>query len=394
MAQGLDLSRYLLLPEMKLRQVRSGPGGFLIEVVKIRPEFEICPHCAKPTSISYGRRWVQVRDEPWRSRQVTLKIQKRRYYCKPCRRTFMEPVPGIWPKRRTTQRFRQALRFACSRYSNLSQVRRDFKCSSSLVYNAYYEQLAVKLKEYQPPWPKAVGVDEHFFSRAPGYTQFTTVFADLTKSRLREAVLGKDKKTVMAQVSHIKGREQVKWAVIDMSDTYRSLVRELFPAARIVADKFHVLRLASPLLLKERKQIAGFKKDLPTRRLLLTSRERLEYWQCDKIDRYLADKNKLRELYWFKERLHTFYRTKQPRVASRSIDDLIARAKGSEFEELHRLGRTLHRWRTEILNYFESRLTNARTEAFNNTGKLVMKRAYGYKNHKNYRLRLLSACLR
>ena len=34
----------------------------------------------------------------------------------------------------------------------------------------------------------------------------------------------------------------------------------------------------------------------------------------------------------------------------------------------------------------------ARTEGFNGKAKLVIRRAYGYKSFRNYRLRLLSAC--
>jgi transposase len=45
-----------------------------------------------------------------------------------------------------------------------------------------------------------------------------------------------------------------------------------------------------------------------------------------------------------------------------------------------------------ILNYFESRLTNARAEGFNNKAKLIKRRAYAYRSFENYRLRLLSAC--
>jgi transposase len=41
---------------------------------------------------------------------------------------------------------------------------------------------------------------------------------------------------------------------------------------------------------------------------------------------------------------------------------------------------------------FEGRLTNARTEGFNNVAKQVQKRAYGFKNFNNYRLKLLYAC--
>jgi transposase len=60
--------------------------------------------------------------------------------------------------------------------------------------------------------------------------------------------------------------------------------------------------------------------------------------------------------------------------------------------EIKTLRRTLLKWRNEILAYFETRLTNGRTEGFNNLAKLVQKRAFGYKNFRNYRLRVLTAC--
>lgn len=393
MAYGNDLSRFLLLPELKLLKTSYHKRSIVFEVEKARKAFEICGRCASQSRISYGRRLVRVKDEPIRGRQIILVIKKRRYFCKPCKKPFVETIPGVWPKRRTTQRYRAALLYACQHFSNLSQVGRDFKCSPSLVYKVFYEQLELKLRMYQPPWPQAVGIDEHFFSRKSGFTEFTTVFADLRKSRLREAVHGKAKKSVLEQVSHIDGRSDVKWAVIDMSDTYRSLVRELFPNANIVADKFHVLRLLNGALIKERKNIAGFKQDLKTRRLLLTNRSKLDYFKRSDIDVYLRNKPLLKELYEFKERLHTLYRTKGTDRARRALDDLILIAKMSFSGEVQKLGRTLKNWRNEILNHFECGLTNARTEAFNNTGKLVQKRAYGYRSHKNYRLRLLSACL-
>ena len=60
--------------------------------------------------------------------------------------------------------------------------------------------------------------------------------------------------------------------------------------------------------------------------------------------------------------------------------------------ELKTLRRTLMRWRTEILAYFATGLTNGRTEGFNNKAKVVKRRAYGYRSFRNYRLRLLNAC--
>jgi transposase len=64
----------------------------------------------------------------------------------------------------------------------------------------------------------------------------------------------------------------------------------------------------------------------------------------------------------------------------------------SSLPEVQTLRNTLMRWRREVLAYFLCRLTNARTEGFNGKAKLVIRRAYGYKSFRNYRLRLLSAC--
>jgi transposase len=59
---------------------------------------------------------------------------------------------------------------------------------------------------------------------------------------------------------------------------------------------------------------------------------------------------------------------------------------------LDMLRNTLMRWRREVLAYFLCRLTNARTEGFNGKAKLVIRRAYGHKSFRSYRLRLLGCC--
>lgn len=46
------------------------------------------------------------------------------------------------------------------------------------------------LRNHKTPWPTVLGIDEHFFSRRQGYTEFTTVFCDL-KKRLALKMLGK-----------------------------------------------------------------------------------------------------------------------------------------------------------------------------------------------------------
>jgi len=71
---------------------------------------------------------------------------------------------------------------------------------------------------------------------------------------------------------------------------------------------------------------------------------------------------------------------------------LTERMSRSTLPEIQTLRRTLLKWKEEILAYFYTRLTNGRTEGFNNKAKLVKRRAYGYRSFRNYRLRLLNAC--
>jgi transposase len=178
-----------------------------------------------------------------------------------------------------------------------------------------------------------------------------------------------------------------------MSDGYRSLISEHFPNAQIIADKFHVLRLLTPAINKHRVAVMGDDRKNPVRRLLLRNRNKLLYYERDAVDRWLKDKPDLREIYYAKEALHSFYRTKGMRRASLALTRLTDVLAKSKLPELKRFRRTLVSWRKEILAYFENRLTNARTEGFNNVAKLVQKRAYGYRSFENYRLRLLNACL-
>jgi len=204
---------------------------------------------------------------------------------------------------------------------------------------------------------------------------------------------GKVKGELIAQIENIGGRDGVKNAIIDMSDGYRSLIKEHFPNATIIADKFHVLRLLTPAINKHRVALSGDQRRNPVRRLLLRNRCKLLYYERDALDRWLRDKPDLKEIYYAKEALHSFYRTKGVERAARALTRLTDLLAKSTLPEIKRFRRTLVSWRKEILAYFEKRLTNARTEGFNNVAKLVQKRAYGYRSFENYRLRLLNACL-
>ena len=125
--------------------------------------------------------------------------------------------------------------------------------------------------------------------------------------------------------------------------------------------------------------------------LLLRNGFKLEYFERKALWMWLDHHSKLKEVYFYKEALHQLYRTKGIKRAKRALENLIKEMAYSTLPEIKTLRNTLRKWKNEILNYFENRITNARTEGFNNVAKLYQKRAFGYKSFENYRLRLLNA---
>ena len=388
-----SLARFVLLPELRLiGQKHLQPATNIYIAQKERPKHEVCPRCATPATAYYDKRTVTVRDEPLRNNHVKLVIHKHRFWCKKCKKPFTEPIVGVMPGRRTTQRYRRSLMKACEDFTDLSRVRKTYQCSTALVYKILYEQLELKWREYQYSWPKKVGIDEHFFRRQQGRAQFATVLTDLTNKRVKELCFGKRGEEIFSQLLHVEGRHEVRLVCMDLAEVYRKFSINYFPNARIVADKLHVLRLLSPYLLKERRAISGSNITGLGRRLLLGPSWKLDYFEKRVVWERLKDFPKLNELYWWKESLHKLYRTKGRVRAERALEAMITQAKTSSLKEVQTLGRTLKSWKEEILNYFDYRITNATTEGFNNVAKVVQRRAYGYKSFRNYRLRVLSAC--
>lgn len=389
------LTHFILLPELKLtRIVIENQFQARYECQKQRQK-EYCPRCATPSQSTYDHRRVRVKDAPIRGIGQVLVIRKRRLWCRPCRRPFTEPVPGIGKGKRHTERFVAALHWACENYVDLKRVRQAFHCSSGYLYHQYYKHLERKTREWLSyEWPRTVGIDEHSFRRNPqhGHTEFVSMVVDYDHRRVRELVYGKTGAALSEALKDIPGRERVKNVIIDLCDPFKNFASEFFPDARIIADKFHVLRLLTPALLRRRKEIAGTRADLRAKKLLLMSGHKLGYHRRYALLSFLSHYPEMRELYEWKERMHRFYRITDYLRASRAHRALVDDMAWSNLPEIKTLRRTLIKWKEPVLNYFLTKLTNARTEGFNNKAKVVKRRAYGYRSFRNYRLKVLTAC--
>lgn len=390
-----DLIQGLLLPELILLSATKISFSSRLWIARKQPKGAVCTKCATLSLTRYDKRKVNLIDQPVHGKQIILQVYKHRYYCKTCKRPFTEPLPGVLPKRRTTQRFRTQVYWACENFADLKKVCKAYRCSSGFVYKAYYEQLSLRIRKNQNyPFTSLIGIDEHVFGRKKGFSkrEFVTMIVDHNNRRLRQVALGKSHEQLWNQLEQIPGRENVKLVTLDLSDSYKSFVKGFFPNAQIVADRFHVQRLFNPILHQARIEITGNKRKNPARILLNKNRSNLKPYERSALDRWLAVHPKIKEVYEFKETMARLYRIRGVRRAEYAIDRLIQCLGQSQNALLITLKNTLTRWKQEILNFFRFRLTNARVEGFNNVAKVIKRRAYGFRSFENYKLRLLNAC--
>jgi transposase len=388
-------SKMVLLPELKLlNQWQQNKFRNHYKCVK-ESEFEVCPHCAVKCFSVHDRRWVKVQDQPIRGAGVTLHVLKRRFRCSSCKKVFTEPLNGVRKGFRTTGRFRRGLKWACENFRDLKRVQKAYSCSAGLCQTVFYEQLEVKLRErIDNCWGKKLGIDEHTWRKRHGgkrQTEFASMIVDHDRKRVAEVVNGKTVQALKEALDYIPGRERVEEVTIDMCDPFKKFVREFFPNAKLTADKFHVLRLTNPIINKARTEITGDQRSNPIRKLLLRNRHNLEYFEKAALDKWLNEYTKVKEIYWFKEALYQLYRTKGYDRAARALTNLTDRMALSNLTEIKKLRRTLMKWRTEILQYFISGLTNARVEGYNRVAKGEQYSSFGVRSFINYRLRLLNA---
>lgn len=160
------LSRFLVLPQLEIKDIRSERGYALLFELRSTTKDAVCRRCPTLCKSVYDHRQVRIKDAPLRNGLVLLVVWKKRYWCPNCKKPFTEILPGIKQHSRHTERFKDAVYQACEKFMSLKQVVKTFRCSSDLVYKIFYEALRRKEKERQSPWPKVIGLDEHSFRRA------------------------------------------------------------------------------------------------------------------------------------------------------------------------------------------------------------------------------------
>jgi len=252
---------------------------------------------------------------------------------------------------------------------------------------------------------RALGVDEHSFLAAN--RQHRTIYATSLVDLDRRVVIDLFEGKSAARLRKWCSRRPKSWlggvkvVALDLTDTYRSGLSPHLSHARHVADPFHVTRVANRTVDTVRRRVQneqlghrGRKEDplFKIRKLLLMGAERLDEQGRERMLLGLRVGDPADELLaaWLaKESVRDVYLTADPAEAAVLLDKAIIACRADDVPEIASLGRTLARWREEILNHHRTGASNGPTEGMNFCAKQVKRAGRGFTTFKNYRLRVL-----
>jgi transposase len=392
-------------------------GGELELLVETTAQLVGCPECGA-VARAKDRRPTWVRDLPIGGRPVVLCWWKRIWCCPHplCeKRTWTELHPAIGPRAVLTERARQ---WAFTQVGDHDVSVAETAATLGVAWATVWTQVERRGRpliddpgRLDPPSAPvtAVGVDETAFLRATGQhpTQYATGIADLTPgrpARLLDVVEGRSGPVLADWLADREPswRQRVRTASLDPFRGYATALTAQLPDAVRVLDPFHVVKLGLTCLDEIRRRVqqeqTGHRGQVGdplygVRRLLRRRQDRLSTKAAGRLQAGLiaGDPDGEVSLAWtIAQDLMALYRLTNPTTAGEHATTLIADLRECPIPELARLGRTLYTWRVELLAHFNHpAVTNGPTENLNLKIKNTKRRARGFRNFNNYRLRLL-----
>ena len=202
----------------------------------------------------------------------------------------------------------------------------------------------------------------------------------------------------------LKVRQKVQFITMDMSGAYIPLARKLFPNAKIVLDRFHIIQHLGRAFLKTRITIMNQfdKKSLPYRALknhwrLFQKDSRklsLNSFYSKTFRQTLSPHEVVGKTLDFSEELTNYYTLYQLlffHFQEKRVDEffeLIEENMSKVNHYFQTVFRTFLRHRQYIKNALETDYSNAKLEATNKLIKDIKRLGFGFRNFINFKKRV------
>lgn len=336
-----------------------------------------CTKCGGLSLYRHGTKKTTYADSPTRDKPTKLEATVRRYRCRDCGETFLQPLGGVLDERRMTERCadfiaRKAL------IHTFALVAKEVGVDEKTVRAVAAERMESLTASHRPRLPRVLGIDE---TQIAG--EMRLVLTDVERRKLLDMLPARDKDTLATWLGHFRDRSVVQVVTIDMWRPYQRIAAELLPDAVVVVDKFHILRMASEAMDQVRIRL-GKVKDVDVRRHWVRSKVMLQKRPANLTEKqrfnlgmWLDNEPEIAAAYQAKEAFYSLFDLPKDQ-AILAFDGYAGSLPASVKPEFRKLVTAMRNWRSEILAVFDHPYTNAYTESLNSLTKHIVKAGRGY----------------
>jgi transposase len=404
-------------------------GARVAHVVTTDETAAACPSCGVISTSVKGHATTHPRDVPYGEAPLRLVWHKRRWRCREracARGSFTESLPEVPAGARLTARLRRGCGAGIAeQFSCVLAGAQHYMVSWPVAHQAYVAHVTGQLAKPLPP-VSVLGIDETRRGKPKWEQDQNNGRWRIAHDRWHTGIV--DAAGPGGLLAHIDGRTAAsvtQWLLaqpdswragvthvtIDLSASYAKAVADALPDAVVVADRFHLVRLANDMVTEVRqhatRQVRGRRgrtkdPEWAGRRRLLTAHERLTPAAFAKLWNSLIEAGdpgiEILHAYTVKENLRSLLAlagTDPDRELIRArLWDFYDQAATSGSPEVHRFATTVEAWWPAVEAAITTGYSNARSEGYNRLAKHQGRNAFGFRNVENHRRRIRWACTR
>jgi transposase len=371
-------------------------GGQTTFTIRQEPKTCRCSACGSARVQSRGQVERRFRAVPIGSRPTFVDLPIPRVQCRDCGVVRQVKVPFADPRRSDTASFeRYALELG--RRMTIRDVAMHLSVSWDVIKDIQKRDLSHRYAKPKLKHLRHIAIDE--IAVAKGH-RYLTVVMDLHSGAVVFVGDGKAAKALMPFWKRLRGsKARIEAVAMDMSKAYREAVSPHLPEARIVFDRFHVVKLFNEKLTQLRRDLHREATEVlhkqvlkGTRWLLLKNPEHLDETRDEKrrLEEALALNTSLAVAYYMKEALRQFWEQPGKRFATAWLNDWIRRGEASGIKALQQMAKTLTAHRSGLLAYYDVPITSGPMEGTNNKIKTMKRQAYGFRDQEFFKLKILA----
>lgn len=365
------------LPSYRVLKVDESAHDYHIRATPVVSQ-AVCPHCACERLTAWGTREQVFKDLPMHGKRVGIYIDTQRYRCQGCQRTFFQVLPDLAENRMMTDRLVRWIgdRSLKRTFASLAEETGVVEGTIRNIFRDYVNELEKTIRIEVPRW---MGIDEIHLTKP------RCVISNIQNNTIVDMLANRNMETVAKCLTRMESKDRVQYVAMDMWAPYRDAVQTVMPAATIVIDKFHVLRMANDAIERVRKGLRGDltlkqKRGLVHDRFVLLKRERdLTEQDRLKLSGWVQNYPALGEAYRLKEGFYGVYEQAKSQDEALQLLDGWHRQITDELKPYFAdLVGAVANWEPYILNYFEHPVTNAYTESLNGLIRVMNRLGRGY----------------